>query len=139
MTATPASTLAATGGEACDRARLADLYCRPADPPPPDETDIATLRVYVRAPGNGSDDTFLTEVLLEATALVAERIHGANVPPVISNLAVREVAADLYHRRRVRNGIAQFDGADLAPVRVTRDPMKAAADILAPFLTPGIG
>lgn len=109
------------------------------DAPVPEELDVAALRAYVRAPANGGDDEFLSLVLAEATTLVTTRTAGATVPQPIIGLAVREVAADLYHRRRVRNGVAQFDGPDLAPVRVTRDPMKAAADILAPYLTPGIG
>lgn len=102
----------------------------------PEQGAIDALRAYVRAAAG--DDGFLAQVLTEAAQLVATRTNGSTVPPVIVGLAVREVAADLYHRRRVRNGIANFDGDDLTPIRVTRDPMKAAAEILAPYLTPGI-
>lgn len=96
----------------------------------------ATLTAYLKASTGDAD--FVAGVREEAFALVDQATAGATVPAVINALAVREVAADLYHRRRVRNGVAGFDGPDLTPVRVTRDPMKAAEDILRPYTGPGI-
>lgn len=89
--------------------------------------------------GAGRDTSFVLVCVTEAIALVDHRIAGVEVPAVIRDRAVLEVGADLYHRRRVRNGVAGFDGPDMTPVRVTRDPMKAAEDILGAYLGPGIG
>lgn len=99
-------------------------------------TTVDELRAYVRAAT--SDDAFLASCLTQASELVNQRVKTANVPGPILDLATREVAADLFNRRGVRNGIANFDGPDLTPVRVTRDPMRAADDILRPWTGAGI-
>ena len=98
----------------------------------PTPEEVAALRRYVSAVP--ADDAFLGTCLTRATALVGRRIDGATIPAEVVALAVQEVAADLFHRRSVRNGLAAFDGPDLAPVRVTRDPMKAAEEILRPYV-----
>lgn len=99
-------------------------------------TSVDELRAYVRA--TSGDNEFLAACLAQAKELVNSRVETATIPGVILDLATREVAADLFNRRGVRNGIANFDGADLTPVRVTRDPMKAADDILRPWTGAGI-
>lgn len=103
-----------------------------------DEDAINRLVGYVGAGNLDAVRSFVGECVEEATALVARRVGVDTVPDVIRRRAVLEVGADLYHRRRVRNGVASFDGVDMQPIRVTRDPMKAAEDILAPFLAPGL-
>ena len=90
------------------------------------------LASYVKAvPG---DMTFVEECWAQATELVDHRIGDAPVPDAIRDRAVLEVGADLWHRRQTRSGVATFDGGDYTPMRVTRDPMKAAADLLKPYL-----
>ena len=47
-------------------------------------------------------------------------------------------AAELYHRKNTKNGIAQFAVPDMAsPIRIARDPMVAAYPILNRFLMRG--
>lgn len=96
----------------------------------------ASLAVYVQGDA-ANDNPFLTTCAAEATAMVTQRIGTAEVPASILDRAGLEVAADLYYRRRTRNGVAEFDGMDMAPVRISRDPMAAAAAILAPYLGGG--
>ena len=101
-----------------------------------------TLAQYVTA-GSG-DDEFLAECTAEAAALLDAHITGnlrAGVevlPAPIRARALLEVGADLYHRRAARNGVAGFDGEQMAPVRVRNDPMGAAYATLRPFLKPAI-
>lgn len=97
-----------------------------------DRFTAADLAAYVRAP----EDPFVTDCFQRATIMVAAYTADAitDIPVDIQDLAIQEVGADLWNRRHTRNGIASFDGPDMQPLRVTRDPMKAAADILAPYL-----
>lgn len=92
-----------------------------------------TLAQYVKA--SDRDAEFIAQCEKRAAALVAARVSGVDVPADILDLARLEVGADLYHRRDARNGVAGFDQADaIQPVRIARDPMRAADDILRPFL-----
>lgn len=109
-----------------------------------DSAGIAKLAAYVHAsPGDGE----VADAYAEAWEMVANRTKPGNVrdggvPAVIVARAVKEVGADLFHRRTSRNGVASFgDGGpdNFTPLRIARDPMKAAADILAPYMLPGIG
>lgn len=92
-----------------------------------------TLAAFVGAP---TSDTYLASCVTEATELVTHAIGAATVPESVRDLATREVAADIYHRRSARNGVAGFDDSDIAPapVRINRDPMVAARPILRPYL-----
>lgn len=108
-----------------------------------DAAGIAKLAAYVHAaPG----DSEVADSYAEAWEMVANRtkpenVRAGGVPAVIVARAVKEVGADLFHRRTSRNGIAGLDGGpdSFTPLRIARDPMKAAADILAPYMLPGIG
>lgn len=92
-----------------------------------------TLAQYVKAAER--DAAFVAQCEARAAALVAQRVAGATVPAEILDLARLEVGADLFWRRSARNGVAGFDGADtVQPVRIARDPMRAADDLLRPFL-----
>lgn len=77
----------------------------------------------------------------EAIALVERKVGALvdAVPAVILERAAVDVAAELYHRRRIRHGIVQMGDAEVTPVRVSRDPAAVADAILAPWLGPGIG
>lgn len=64
---------------------------------------------------------------------------AGRVPPAVLAAAVREVGADLYHRRKTRNGVASFTGAEgITPLRVSRDSMSAAYPLLRPYVAPPI-
>ncbi|MGO3832659.1 MAG: hypothetical protein ACTJGT_01725 [Microbacteriaceae bacterium] len=94
-------------------------------------------RAYVEVIGS-EDEQQVDYALAEARALVQNRIGKADVPQSIKDRAVLEVMADLFHRRMARNGVMEIGSTDLAPFRIARDPMRAAYDILAPFLPAGI-
>lgn len=104
-------------------------------------TDAGRLARYVHAsPG----DEYVIEAAAEAAAMVdnhakPENVRG-EVPEVILARARLEVGAELFHRRASRNGVVTFGGEpdNLAPLRIARDPMKAAYDILAPYMRPAI-
>jgi hypothetical protein len=89
-----------------------------------------TLAEYVGAP----NDSYVTECVTEAAALVARHIGTAVVPADVKARAELECGSELYHRRNAPNGIAQFGAIDGAVVRVARDPMIGAYPILAPYL-----
>lgn len=60
------------------------------------------------------------------------------IPPSVLDRAYLEVAAELFHRKSTRNGVAQFATADtMAPIRINRDPLSPARPILAPYLLRG--
>lgn len=94
----------------------------------------AQLAAYVQA---DATDAFVADCLSRAADMIKHRTGTVEVPGPVLDLAVLEVGADLYHRRSARNGVAVFGDTDLAPVRVARDPMRAADDILRPYLGPG--
>lgn len=98
-------------------------------------TDAKQLAAYV----NTTPDSFIDECLSEATALVSKHVGDSTVPTAVLDRAVLEVGADLYHRRKARNGVTAFEGGDGGePVRISRNPMLSAYPILRPFLRPGI-
>lgn len=102
-------------------------------------TTIEGLAKYVQG-DLASDAAYLQQCVTEGTELVTHRIADNTVPPSVIDRATLEVAADLYYRRRSRNGISTFDGSDgmPEPMRISRNPMLAAQPILAPYLGMGI-
>ena len=106
------------------------------------------LAEYVQTDATHEQE-FLTECLAEAGELIAVHcgltsieavVAGEKIPAATLARAVKETAADLYSRRRARNGIVEIGGDGITPdvVRINRDPMVAARPILRPFLGPGI-
>ncbi|GMA34738.1 hypothetical protein [Demequina litorisediminis] len=93
------------------------------------------LLVYVNA--GDSDLPFITECHAEATDLVAVYVGDAEVPETVLGRAVKEVGAELFHRRSTKNGVAQFATPDAQPIRVARDPMVAAYPILNRYVGGG--
>lgn len=95
------------------------------------------LTTYVQA--SDDDLAFVNSCLTEATTLVGRYTASGRrpVPEDIEDRAVLEVAADLYYRRRTRNGVAEFDGMDMQPLRVSRDPMAAAYPLLSRYVGGG--
>lgn len=87
--------------------------------------------------GQEPKTAFVNECATEAVDLIEHYTAGTRgIPESVLLRATIEVAADLYHRRTARNGIAGFDDSELgaAPMRINRDPLAAARPILAPFL-----
>lgn len=105
----------------------------------PEVTEHTTLGEFVQ--DKGENPVFVAESEAEAQELIDRRIRGYEnrVPPVIIRRAVLEVGADLYNRRQARNGIVGFETVDLQPLRIARDPLKAAYDLVDPYLGPVIG
>ena len=48
-----------------------------------------------------------------------------------------EVAADLYHRAKTANGVAEFADDGSMGIRISRDPMLTAYKVLEPWLPGG--
>lgn len=102
----------------------------------------AQLAAYVQDGGAAPD--YVAECLDEAAALVAGYVKPANVrsePPAhVLRRAVLEVGAELYHRRASRNGVVGLDAGpdNFAPLRITRDPLKACYDTLRPYMKAAI-
>lgn len=96
------------------------------------------LATYVQA--SDADTEFVDSCLNEATTLVGRHVSKAlrTVPEDIQDRATLEVGADLYYRRRTRNGVANFDDTEGMPLRISRDPMAAAYPLLAPYAGGGI-
>jgi len=83
------------------------------------------------------DKTRADGSLAEAGALVNAFVGEGNpwrVPQLILDRAQVEVAAELYHRKGTRSGIAGFDSDGGLPFRVGVDPLKPAYPLFAPFL-----
>lgn len=108
----------------------------------PTTTAAAKLAKYVNA---AAGDGYVEDAADEAAAMVANHTKPGNVRgPVPASVLARaelEVGAELFHRRTSRNGVVGLDGGpdNFAPLRIARDPMKAAYDILAPYMLPAIG
>lgn len=100
----------------------------------------ASLTPMVGARSDSKDAPFITECAGEALDLIERYTIGEHIPERAFKRACLEVAADLYHRRTARNGIAGFDTGDMgaSPVRINRDPLASARPILAPFMRVGI-
>ena len=94
------------------------------------------LSEYVRATGTSA--ALVADCEKQAAAMVDRHVRGRTVPTEILDRAKLEVGADLFYRQQTRNGVAGFGDADVAPVHIARDPMRAAYQILAPWTGPGI-
>lgn len=102
--------------------------------------DVEKLRKYVSGtPG----DSYVAECAQEARDMVdlpiSKLADPSKVPDSIRARAELECGAELFHRRQSRNGIAGLDSTEFAPMRIARDPMKAAMPYLQPYLGPAIG
>lgn len=94
---------------------------------------IARVTEYVNALGD-ADQASVAAAVPEAVELVTHHIGAAQVPEVIRERAIVEVAAELFYRKMARNGVMEFGGTDLAPFRIRNDPMKAVYPLLRPYL-----
>lgn len=101
-----------------------------------EEADPLTERLASYVSAAGADEmTEVVHALAEARALVDRHLVGSATPPeAVTDRAVIECGAELFNRKGTRNGVMEIGGADLAPFRIARDPMKAAYAILAPYV-----
>lgn len=86
-----------------------------------------------------SDSAFIQSCLDEAIALVDNRCGTGkvNVPVPVLQRAYINVGADLYYRKNAPQGVSQFTAIDGAAIRLGKNPMDAAEDLLRPFLAGG--
>ena len=91
------------------------------------------LGSFVAAPDS---DPYLADCVDTANDLIKAYTGAVTIPESVLDRATLEVAADLYHRRSARNGVAGFDDNDInpVPVRINRDPLVPARPILAPYM-----
>jgi hypothetical protein len=95
---------------------------------------VEQFRAYV---GTKEVSSFVDSCLSSATQMVAKFVGASNVPDAVLDSAVLSCASELFHRRSAPNGVAQF--ADLGTaVRIAKDPMNAAREMLLPFTGPGL-
>jgi hypothetical protein len=95
---------------------------------------VEQFRAYV---GTKEISTFVDNCLASAKQMVGKFVGTANVPVEVFDSAVLSCASELFHRRSAPNGVAQF--ADLGTtVRIAKDPMNAAREMLLPFTGPGL-
>ena len=65
-------------------------------------------------------------------------LDTGTVPASAVDRAVLEYGKELFDRRQSRNGIVGLADTDFTPMRIARDPMKAAMPFLQPYLGPAI-
>ena len=95
---------------------------------------VEEFRAYV---GTKEVSSFVDDCLASADQMVSKFVGTANVPVAVRDNAVLSCASELFHRRSAPNGVAQF--ADLGQtVRIAKDPMNAAREMLLPFTGPGL-
>lgn len=95
---------------------------------------VEQFRAYV---GTKEVSSFVDSCLASANQMVAKFVGASNVPSAVLDSAVLSCASELFHRRSAPNGVAQF--ADLGTaVRIAKDPMNAAREMLLPFTGPGL-
>lgn len=95
---------------------------------------VEQFRAYV---GTKEVSSFVDSCLASATQMVSRFVGSGRVPGDVLDSAVLSCASELFHRRSAPNGVAQF--ADLGTtVRIAKDPMNAAREMLLPFTGPGL-
>ena len=93
----------------------------------------------------------LTRVLAESGAYLLQYLQDsleaeeiAALPAVIRDKAQLVIAMDLYHQAQAPNGVTneQYDVGDgttaSTPVRIGRDPLRGARQVLEPWIGPVI-
>ena len=92
---------------------------------------VEDFRAYV---GTKEDSKFVTDCLDAGKALVLRYIgDSVDVPSHIHDQAVLVASSEIFHRRQAPGGITQFADMSGSAVRVGKDPMFAAYELLRPF------
>ena len=93
---------------------------------------VADFRAYV---GTNEDSKFVTDALDAGKSLVSRYIGSVTgVPSHIQDQAVLVCASEIFHRRQEPGGITQFADMSGSAVRVGKDPMSAAYELLRPYV-----
>lgn len=93
---------------------------------------VEEFRAYV---GTKEESTFVDDCLSSGLALV-ERYIGSvtTVPAAVKDQAVLVCASEHFHRRQAPGGVTQFADTSGSAVRVGKDPMAAAYELLRPYV-----
>lgn len=95
---------------------------------------VEQFRAYV---GTKEVSDFVDTCLASGIQMVSKFVGSARVPQGILDSAVLSCSSELFHRRSAPNGVAQF--ADMgSAVRIAKDPMNAAREMLLPFTGPSV-
>lgn len=93
---------------------------------------VVQFREYV---GTKEESVFVNDCLDAGKALVARYIGSVTgVPTHINDQSVLICASELFHRRQAPGGVTQFADMSGSAVRVGKDPMSAAYELLRPYV-----
>lgn len=93
---------------------------------------VVQFREYV---GTKEESVFVTDCLDAGKALVARYIGSTTgVPSHIVDQSVLICSSELFHRRQAPGGVTQFADMSGSAVRVGKDPMGAAYELLRPYV-----
>jgi len=97
---------------------------------------LAEFKEYV---GTKDSTDFPQSCLTAGQALVTKYLGAVTtVPSEIQDQAVLMVSSELYHRRNAPNGISQFADMGGGAIRVGKDPMAPAYNLLLPYVQVGV-
>lgn len=98
---------------------------------------IKELASYCAAQEN---DAYIIKCAREAVEKLAgmESKAVVPIPPAALSRAILEYGKELFDRRQSRSGIAGLDSPDFQPMRIARDPMKAAMPFIQDYMGPAI-
>jgi len=91
---------------------------------------VEEFRAYV---GTKEDSSFVDDCLQAGHHLVMRYIGDNDVTSHIVDQAILVCASEIFHRRQAPGGITQFADMSGSAVRVGKDPMFAAYELLRPF------
>lgn len=92
---------------------------------------VEEFRAYV---GTKEDSSFVDDCLQSAHHLVERYVGDFDVTSQIRDQAVLICASEIFHRRQAPGGITQFADMSGSAVRVGKDPMFAAYELLRPYV-----
>jgi hypothetical protein len=99
------------------------------------------LTNYVGAQVGGVDEHFIRYHCWDPAVDLVDQFIGdvEGVPATIRTRSIMECGAELYNRRSAPGGIAQFASFDAAPLRIAKNSMVRAYDLLSPFVNQATG
>jgi hypothetical protein len=93
---------------------------------------VEEFRAYV---GTNEDSSFVDDCLQTGHHLVHRYIgEDHDIPSHVVDSAVLMCASEIFHRRQAPGGITQFADMSGSAVRVGKDPMNAAYELLRPYV-----
>jgi hypothetical protein len=92
---------------------------------------VEEFRAYV---GTNEDSSFVDDCLQTGHHLVERYVGDTEIPSHVRDSAVLMCASEVFHRRQAPGGITQFADMSGSAVRVGKDPMNAAYELLRPYV-----